>query len=427
MMGDFDTSHQDAYNRLLASRPEREDPGLARRIVAAGMSVGMRPGDVKDPLQTQEEVMYAPHMRAMKDWSDQVEPAYRSAQLENTSNANERQMRSSYMTNQTNMQRYQDMNDQATRRNDITQANNERKNSIQEKKNQAEDAWRRGYTFSVVGNKLMAHSPDGDSYEAGEAADYDPLTIAKYKHKYTMDEIGKRTEGSIEIKNAIPGYNPANPAGRGGQTPEKQFEERRNMILTQALDSDEFKEFVQPPSTANGLWQLVPPKKPFWGDVDPAKMASFKKLQQAIYGQGQAGGSSQSAPGTPPASIAKPPDEPGTGKPDGAGLGPTKAPEKYQQRQEYGGPPAAAGEDNTPWIAKPFKPAIAAIKEHITKGAAGTGESGLPPAQVMTPDGPKTVPAGETPMTEVATGTIGFIPNDKVAAAEASGKYKKVK
>jgi len=82
-----ETQSRDRVNNLLDNVPERQDPSFARRLVAAGMGFGQ-----KDPLPTMENVMYAPHNRAMADWTAKTKPFQEAYTTENAANVNERNL-----------------------------------------------------------------------------------------------------------------------------------------------------------------------------------------------------------------------------------------------------------------------------------------------------------------------------------------------
>jgi hypothetical protein len=324
-MGTFETPMQDKYQGLLSARPEREQPGLMRALVASGMGLGEKsPGNA---FKTQEEVMFAPYNREMADWTSQVEPAYKSAQLENTANANERAMRGTILTNKTNMDRYEDMNTQASRRNDITESRNRDLARIADRKNEIEAGWRLGYTYTVEGNKLIAHAPDGSSFDTGQTnEDFSPMALARYRHKATMEEIGKRTEGAVEVKGTPSGT----PTGGASGNPVVQ----RNMRFQNVYDTDEdAAQWLIPPATTNGTWQFKPEPKGgmLTGSKDIARQkVSWKRAKQLVNagttGVAPSGASAttKKAPpiggsNTPPAAVTKlapPPSSTRTLSPD---------------------------------------------------------------------------------------------------------------
>src|SRR5512145_2363972 len=85
-----ETTSRDKYNQLLGSFPERNQPSWARKLVAGGMGLDARRRQGGDPLATMETAMYAPYMRDVSAWKEQVEPTYKAAELENRANINER-------------------------------------------------------------------------------------------------------------------------------------------------------------------------------------------------------------------------------------------------------------------------------------------------------------------------------------------------
>lgn len=114
-----ETAARDKYNDLLNSVPERNTPGLARKIVAGGMGLGS-----KDPLGTMEGVMYAPYLRDMAGWKEKTEPTYRAAQMENTANANERQLAGNVLNAKTQSDRIAETGRIADEKNRITEEKN---------------------------------------------------------------------------------------------------------------------------------------------------------------------------------------------------------------------------------------------------------------------------------------------------------------
>lgn len=410
-LGGFDTTDRDNFRRLVNSVPEREDPGIGRRLVASGMGLG-----AKDPLGTMEGVMYAPHLRAMSDWTAQVEPSYRSAQLENIANANERQLQGNILTNRTNADRYAETARIADDRNRITQEKNERDASIRERKNEIESSWRLGYKYERVGNKLIGTRPDGSTFEAGEAADFSPMALERLRQDGRMAVQGLRNEGAIATKEATPGYNENNPAGRSSTA--KAEEDKRNQILQRAYDTPETRDLITPPATANGLWQLVPPKKSFgpWGSVDPVKKAAYDRLYSEIYG-------------TPAPTTIQPtttPTAPQTTKP-APPIGPSKPPAGPTKvaPNVYGGTKGLPKQE--PAFYDAARTVVDTAKGAFTPPKAAPVNSGPYSQQVMTPEGPKTVPPGMVGATNLETGEVGFIPAENIAAAEASGKFKRIK
>jgi hypothetical protein len=80
-----ETEATDAFNQLVRNAPTRNKPGIARRLAASGAALKGGP-------QVAEQFMYAPFMRNTADWMAKMDPNYKAASLENTRNANERQL-----------------------------------------------------------------------------------------------------------------------------------------------------------------------------------------------------------------------------------------------------------------------------------------------------------------------------------------------
>ena len=92
-----ETTSRDRYNELLGQFPERNKPGIGRKLVASGMGLDAR-NRKQDPIKTMESVMYAPYERSLDEWKEKTEPYYKSAQLENTANINERTLAGNILT-----------------------------------------------------------------------------------------------------------------------------------------------------------------------------------------------------------------------------------------------------------------------------------------------------------------------------------------
>jgi hypothetical protein len=148
-----ETEATDAFNQLVRNAPQRNKPGIARRLAASAGALGAPKGK---GLETAEQFMYAPFMRNTQDWMAKMDPNYKAASLENTRNANERQLAG-------NMAQY-------------TMA--ERKQTETERKNRSEEEIRRKraevYDFKAR-NPNMRFDFSGPTVKAA-----DPLTGKVY-------------------------------------------------------------------------------------------------------------------------------------------------------------------------------------------------------------------------------------------------------
>lgn len=118
-----DFTDRDRMRANLDAVPVRERPSFARSLVAAALST-----KAEDPIATAEKVQYAPHYRAMADWTAKNEPFYKAADLENRQNINERTLMTNAVTAKTNADKLAESarqadlkNEQALGRNRIAQ------------------------------------------------------------------------------------------------------------------------------------------------------------------------------------------------------------------------------------------------------------------------------------------------------------------
>lgn len=144
-----ETQATDAFNQLVQNAPQRNKPGIARRLAASGAALKGGP-------QAAEQFMYAPYMRDTADWMARMDPNYKAASLENQRNANERQLAG-------NMAQY---------------TMNERKQTEVERKNRVDEEVRRKraevYDFKAR-NPNMRFDFSGPTVKAA-----DPLTGQVY-------------------------------------------------------------------------------------------------------------------------------------------------------------------------------------------------------------------------------------------------------
>lgn len=166
-----ETEATDAFNQLVRNAPTRNKPGIARRLAASGAALKGGP-------QVAEQFMYAPYMRDTADWMAKMDPNYKAASLENTRNANERQLAGS-------MAQY---------------TMSERKQTESERKNRADEKIRADraavYRFKTENPNLKIVTPKGGNITA-----IDPLTG---KSIPILDAQGKPiSTGSLSDEDAI--------------------------------------------------------------------------------------------------------------------------------------------------------------------------------------------------------------------------------
>ncbi len=138
---------RDRLRALMDAAPERESPGWGRGLAAIGVGLGTK--DPTQALANQEAVMFAPHRRAMADWTAKADPFYKTADLENRSNINERTLAGNVATAQTNADRYEAQAQTAAER-----------NRINEIKAMADKAKAERWTVKVEGPDVYMYPPD---------------------------------------------------------------------------------------------------------------------------------------------------------------------------------------------------------------------------------------------------------------------------
>lgn len=117
----FDPSHKysDRLDSMMANEPQRADyqPGTGRRVAgflanlgsgtAAGMGGGQPVGyqsNIEGGRKAQDEILYDPYYKAEADWKKGLEPLKEGLDSERYANANNRQMATSMMNNERQVQ-----------------------------------------------------------------------------------------------------------------------------------------------------------------------------------------------------------------------------------------------------------------------------------------------------------------------------------
>lgn len=85
---DWQPEHEatDFFNSLVHGMPQRQEPGMLRKIASIASGIGYGP-------EEQRKVLDEPYNESINQWKTQIEPAYQAANLERYANANERQVR----------------------------------------------------------------------------------------------------------------------------------------------------------------------------------------------------------------------------------------------------------------------------------------------------------------------------------------------
>lgn len=276
---------RDRLRTHLDTAPVREEPGIARRLVASGIGLGSQ-----NPLKDQEDVMYAPHMRAMKDWSDKVDPYYKGATIENSANSQERQLANNVLTNESNMERWAQQNDVAQRRLDLQQQKQDAAAEVAKIRAEAYDFKMRHPTwiFNFSGPDVIAVSPDGSQRvnlgPTGHLSDADKINL---NQKNELERIEARGREAQETRATVPGGSTANRVSILDQA------RLRNSALESAYQTDPVaKQYVK--KIAEGKYDfnsrpVVGETKPgtgylgFYGEkYTEADVAAYDEFRQSV-------------------------------------------------------------------------------------------------------------------------------------------------
>ena len=181
------TEAMDKYNDLLGQYPT-EKPSLMRAIVAGGLGLGKK-GSFKD----QQAFLNEPQDTAVADWKNKSEAAYKTAQLENNQNVNDRYIASNVISAKVAA-------DRLVAQQKIADANNASREKIATDRDALVRAKQDGTTFKVVGNKFIATRPDGTVYDTGiDAKNYTPIDVANI----TSASRERVSAASNEVKKDI--------------------------------------------------------------------------------------------------------------------------------------------------------------------------------------------------------------------------------
>jgi|GraSoiStandDraft_1057264.scaffolds.fasta_scaffold00114_7 hypothetical protein len=321
-LDDYQPEHQatDRLNSLVSNPPQRERPSLGRTLVAAGIGMG------KGGLQDAQTVMNEPWERKKDEWTTQTGPAYQAASIERQTNANERALRGNVLSAEVAADRMASTERIASERNETTRKRNEDLARIADKKNELLAEKQHGVKYYEVGNKLYGTYEDGTSFDTGMVnTDFSPMELARLKHQNTMAEIGKRTEGAVEVKEATPGGYAGRSANNGagspsGETPQATHIRQANIAHQLLAGDSELGEFIK--ITGSNDFTMTPPKPGWFSSITPEKQAKYANAYKAIYGVDLPTGLS------PSAKVATPPPTPAKT----TGLGPTVTPEAAPNR-----------------------------------------------------------------------------------------------
>jgi hypothetical protein len=274
----------DRFNQLIEGMPQRNKPGMLRKIasIAAGTLGGPEAFD---------RSMYGNYNNKMKDWKEQLDPAYKSATLERQSNVNERTLAMQTISAELREQAQQHKEANDTKRAEIAQ----QRADVYEYK-----AKNPNLQFNFTGPTVKVSDPQtgkvaDTGIPTGNISDADKLALQQGQalerisatgeerrttqaegHEQDMDEIIARGEQARRTR--------ATPSGGTGkdelptQTRVRQFNAARELANTRP----ELKKFIKLGSPGSNDFTVTPPGQGFFGPTGPTK-EQYEEIQGAIY------------------------------------------------------------------------------------------------------------------------------------------------
>jgi hypothetical protein len=189
-----DFTDRDRLRKLMDEAPVRQSPSLARSIVAAAMST-----KAEDPVKMADQVQYAPYYRDRSDWLSKTEPFYKTADLENRQNINERTLMTGAITAKTQADRLAEQGRQADQKNEIARQRAEN-DAIRAR---AYAAKNNGYTVMKAGDRIVAVDPTTNRrLDLGPSGGLDRETELDILGEWNVKAVEARGAAAIDTARA---------------------------------------------------------------------------------------------------------------------------------------------------------------------------------------------------------------------------------
>jgi hypothetical protein len=279
--------------------PQINNPGLGRKFVAAGAALGnvgphfTRTGGGQDAA---DRVLYAPYLQQMAEFKEKAGPFQAAATAENARNIQERTLLSNMMTAQTAQDKLDESGRQADQKAEITR----QRNAILASKDL-------GYTYTKLGDTLIGHRPDGTTFEAGQASNFNALELETLKQEGRMAVQGSRNQGALDVQGSRNQGNldvqgsrnqgaldvqgarnegSANVAsirtGAGAKpmTPDQVTTDRLNQVQAILALAPELAPFID---IQGRVITMHEPTAGWFSSVDPRIKAAFDQARNAVF------------------------------------------------------------------------------------------------------------------------------------------------
>ena len=230
---------------------------------------------LKGGVKGAEEVLSAPHARAMSDWQSSVEPAQQAANLERQTNANERQLLGTMVNASREQQRLREQTRQGDER-----------IRIQQDKQRLEQMKAEGYEFNFDGAYVMRYKQDGTLENTGVKTE----NLSQADRLVLSSQLALNNQLIMEGQNRIT---------RQMSTPDdnltdNQMTARRQTRLRSATESSDprilalAQKWIQERNGVLGLRDR-PEVTGRWGSATAQDVQDYDELLRYINSQGNDG------------------------------------------------------------------------------------------------------------------------------------------
>ena len=278
----------DRFNDLIDNMPQRNKPGIGRRIAASAAAIGQKE---KGP-EIAEKFMYSPYMRDMADWKEKVEPSYQAANLERFGNVNER----------TGLMQIANTHLGLTKAGETERHNRETEEATRVKNEIAEFRARHpNFKFDTTGPKVKAMDPlTGEvvvtPWDTGRMSDYDKMNLGLTNDLVKIEATGNQRNQNIktqgeETRLTNKEKSPTGAAAKKGDLAAEELEriyindtEAKKYILKQGnvyswqepKNKDELYRYQQIRNKYDSSFQITAPvgskeRRPYAGPPLPAE------------------------------------------------------------------------------------------------------------------------------------------------------------
>ena len=236
---------QDRFSTLASSYPQREKPSILRRIGAMIEGLG---GANPNTRAAQDNTLYGPYNRKVKDWNNQVGPAEQAANLERYGNTNERML--AYDVAGRKIQ--QGQLEETQRKNQAAEENRKQSLAVRDWKNRNPN-----HVIKQLPNgHLVAIDPESNEVTDFGKNSLDQSELIGLNQQNALARIDRSAAHAMARRVAIPGDSKAMAA-----LPSQAIKARQLAAKQLAEDFPAYADYVEV-DPANGDVKITPPHGP---------------------------------------------------------------------------------------------------------------------------------------------------------------------